>query len=1072
MKMKKKRITWFFGCVFMFFLCFLFSLPAKAANKAVMSDGNIVFETKDTKAISTICWMTAGFTIRKDKSGGNPLKDSKYGVVLLKSNYQEVEDAGDGTYHITYTIPKKQVDRALIEADLDEIKDGDTLYFNTIFKLKVRGVVQGKQYYRLNDIKYAACWRNRNDFDEHFDIGIKFKSAKYPVTVEYRTLANKKIKEEKLGDKKAGAEVSVNLDGKKSYGGEKYLLCKSYYINLSKPGKKKNVIVAEEENCGESQLQSGKVKIGGMKIVGYMKKKPEDPPEEPETEDPNPENPTPTGTPPEAVDYIEKTVELENVQPEAVLKAEEKGKEEYDVLAAIPSGEQLYAFGKSDSALLEYKFTKYEGSIVYYVTLKASYILQWQEKSETGWVRKQRTVNDSRTVYVTRKYSFYVVDYFNYYTVDRMKIKNEVLPSGAVVMNNSSAEIPEYEYKSSEHEYPLKKEITIYMGNYIQNVSNGSSFPFYPDYQAVAEKEVGKVKTKNDYLEFDGTVILDDTVCGESTGEPVLPEETNDKTTFYQGKLTIPETKENKEYPSEGYVVYKNQINAVKGASSEEAENAKEELTLGIDEINSVFVHTPIVCQAKITDTSFLCQSIDPNPARCQLVLDTEFLVSASCEGEHLPLKGYGSRNYKKYCKALEVSFPFDVYKGNTLCAAGSWNSLSNTETYYLPIWVEEGEYSVSFRATAVNGSVGMPGMETANFDSGYYAAVTDVPVEVSGRIYGLKNYDITDYPLWKNVFREKNSTKLSGKAYYVGTKNQNGVDTGLDSLYTLPVLAGSHPEYENTGYLKTGYVLRCSLKTIGSFYYEEDGIEIVPEFYFVDQNGENRERVDIYYDESVSGKYQNLIQVGSERDQLNIRKLSLGEEGMSVDEQEIENTAFVKGLGKDELREKEALWYGYKENFLSSALQTFSGISHMEGRAKPVAGMDEKKVMRSKQNWYFEYYLPSSYHIAPYGYDVDGYAKQYPVDFHENFWKTEGFLIVKLQIYADRNGTRSLSYVNENNAAKGYCNMWKTEGFCYERTDENGINFHLQDGDFAVFYYGKRQSASAGDDYATGGTH
>ena len=274
----KKKWAWFlYGFLILVLCCFL-DCDIADANRAVMSDGNIIFATDDTKATTNIRWMTAGFTIRKDRSNGNPLKDGKYAVIVLKSKYQEVEDKG-GTYHITYTMPKKRVDRALLAAGLDEIEDGDTLYFNTIFKLKVYGVVQGKQYYRLQDIKRAAGWRNPNDFNEHFDIGIKFKSAKYPVTVEYRSFSNEILKEKELPGRKAGETVTVTLDGRKNFGGTEYVLCKSYYVHLSKPEKKKNVIKAAESDYGKSQVQSGKVRIGGMKIVAYMKKKKPDGPE-------------------------------------------------------------------------------------------------------------------------------------------------------------------------------------------------------------------------------------------------------------------------------------------------------------------------------------------------------------------------------------------------------------------------------------------------------------------------------------------------------------------------------------------------------------------------------------------------------------------------------------------------------------------------------------------------------------------------------------------------------------------------------------------------------------------------
>lgn len=1066
----KKSLKLFIIGLFLFFSTLFCSFSVEAANTAKMSDGNIIFETVDTKATSNIRWLTAGFTIRKDRSNGNPLKDNDYAMVSLLPDFQEVEDSGDGIYHITYTIPREKVDRALIRAGLEEIKDGDTIYFNTVFKIKVNNVIQGKRYYSLSDIKHAAGWRNPNDFNEHFDIGITFHSAKYPVTIEYRTISNELIKEEKIGKWKAGKEISVSLDGEKSRGGKEYILYKSYYVNLSKPAKKKNMQIVPEENYGSNQIQSGKLRIGGMKIMACMKIKPE-PLDEPETP-PEDSSPIPTGSPPIPVETIEKKIALDKVQSKALLEAEQRGNEKYDAKLSIPSGEKLYALGFADEALLEYKFTRYEGSIVYCVGITAEYHLRWKEKQEDEWVWHNRTVNGDKTVYIIRKYSYWTVDYFNYYTADKIKIENKVLPSEKVLMEQLE-ETPEYDYKKTEHNYPLSENITVNMGSYSQTVSSVSSSPNYLNYETIARTYAEPVRVSNDYLEFRGDTIFDDGECMESTDAPNLPTDPNGTKEFYQDGLVIPINKENKEYLSEAYVYYKRKISAVENVSSEEAENAADQLICVIEDINPVTVHTPIACQGKVTDQSYLCQSVMPNHARCQLVLDTEFSVSASCYGTHLSYKGYGTRDYADFCKGLEVCFPFDVYLGNTFQKAGTWNVISETNTYYLPIWVKEGEYTILFRATAKNGSIGSTGIENANLDPDYYAATAEVPVEVSGRIYGLKLYDITDYPLWKEVFRTENGEKLSGMAYYIGTKNQNGADMGLKSIYTLPVLAGSHPYYKNTGYLKTGYILRCSLKTIGSFYHKEDSIEIMPEFYFLDKNGENRERVDIYYDESVFGRYQKLIKIGSERDRTNIRSLCLGEEGLSVDKKEIEDTAFGKELDKEVLKSEKAVWYGYKDLVLSSMLQTFSGIFHIKGQNKTAPlEMDKKNILKSKQNWYFEYYLPSSIHIAPYEYDVDGYALHYPIDFRENFWRKEGFLVVQFHIYANRDHKRTLSYINEINAAEGYCNMWKQEGFFYEKTDENGIKFHLQDGDFMVFYCGSQYAVSVGEDYMEGGTH
>jgi len=1056
-----KKLSVSFLLIFLFI--FLPSVVCEAANSAHMSDGNIIFVTTDTKAVTSVRWMTAGFTIRKDASYGNPLKDGNYAAIALLPADQSVHNNGNGTYRITYMIPKKKVDRALIAAGLDGIKDGDTIYFNTIFRLKIYGVVQSKSYYSLSGIKHAAGWRNPNDFDEHFDIAIKFDSANYHADVEYISVNNEVLKKKRLGDWKAGKKVTVQLEGERAFGGAAYLLCKSYYVDLSNPSRRKNIIKAAKEDYGKPQTQSGKLKIGGMKITAIMKKKPKGPPDEGEPEgDPD----IPIGRLPEPAESIEKTLDIEEAEARAEIRSKK-----YNVETAIPSGEPVFIKGNSSDSLLEYKFTRYEGSTVYAVNIQAAYLLSWKEKVGKQWKQKTRTVDGSRTVYVERPYSYWTVDYFNYYTAGTMEIENDALPGKKAVLGHMGYN-PQYKYQKTEHNYELVKTITVNKGTISQNVSNALQMPSYLDYDAIADKAAEKLETANDILIFNGETIFDNAVCLEETEAPVLPNYFSGRAEYFRSGIKIPAQIDNEWYNSKGKIEYVRKIAAVEGASSEDACGAAEKLICAVEEINQIVVHTPIVCSGRITDQSAKCQSVKPNPARCQLVLDTDFCISVSYYGEHQPYKGYGLQDYARFCSSTQICFPFDVYRDGVYYPAGSWQGISEG-AYHLPIWVEEGEYAVQFRAAARNAAAGSAGMSGANLDMEYYVALSEVPVEVSGRIYGLKLYDISDYPLWQPIFRKENSSEPSGMAYYVGTKNQNGVETGLDPLYTLPVLAGSHPLYQRAGGTKTGYKIRASLKTVGSFYHEEDSIEMVPTFYFVDKNGENREQVEVYYDESVFGKYRKLIRVGSERDKQNRRTVGTLDSGLAINIQEIFDTVSIRGIKYEDMAGQAAEWNGYGSFQIPSALRTFTGIAHLFGGGYSILDdIGSVEVQRAKQNWYFEYMLPSSCHIAPYGFDVEEYAERHPIDFQETFWKTDGYLIVQFHIYACRDKERKLDYLNEANAVNGYCNMWKTEGYYYEKIDENGVHFHLQNGDFLIFSQVESVSGSAGEDYAAGGTH
>jgi hypothetical protein len=130
-------------------------------------------------------------------------------------------------------------------------------------------------------------------------------------------------------------------------------------------------------------------------------------------------------------------------------------------------------------------------------------------------------------------------------------------------------------------------------------------------------------------------------------------------------------------------------------------------------------------------------------------------------------------------------------------------------------MWVTEGIYTVYCRIVAVNASNSMLSQTSehrANRNNSNYVATDTFCIEVSGRIYGLDIYDVTDYPIWEEIFRIPNSLKLKQNYdyqdginkysysknysydYALGTKDLYGNSTGRLPQYTFPLVKGSHP--------------------------------------------------------------------------------------------------------------------------------------------------------------------------------------------------------------------------------------------------------------------------------------
>lgn len=80
---------------------------AWAANTAYTSEGKIIYDTTATIATSGIHWSQVGFTVRREATGGNPVKNDTYAVLWLKEKYRTTVDNKDGTYRVTYTIRRR-----------------------------------------------------------------------------------------------------------------------------------------------------------------------------------------------------------------------------------------------------------------------------------------------------------------------------------------------------------------------------------------------------------------------------------------------------------------------------------------------------------------------------------------------------------------------------------------------------------------------------------------------------------------------------------------------------------------------------------------------------------------------------------------------------------------------------------------------------------------------------------------------------------------------------------------------------------------------------------------------------
>ena len=158
----------------------------------------------------------------------------------------------------------------------------------------------------------------------------------------------------------------------------------------------------------------------------------------------------------------------------------------------------------------------------------------------------------------------------------------------------------------------------------------------------------------------------------------------------------------------------------------------------------------------------------------------------------------------------------------------------------------------------------------------------------------------------------------------------------------------------------------------------------------------------------------------------------------------------------------------------LTDSFRTFIGNEYAKSVRKlhsyeKVAedNITEADMIKRMQRWYGTYYLPNKVYAVKKDYNVIEYSGKYGVDFSEDFWLKDGYIIVNLRIETlDQYGERHLSYINPvNYQENGYCSMWIMEDPPLSKTDDKGVTFEFYAGDFVIYYADKKAS----EDYLGG---
>lgn len=736
-----------------------------------------------------------------------------------------------------------------------------------------------------------------------------------------------------------------------------------------------------------------------------------------------------------------------SASPSAVLYAEQRDSERFDVSQGIPSSENLYANVTTNEYTYTFQHDQVNGSVTYSVTVN--------HLDEDG--------NPTHTTFTfSKSYSYYVVSSFELYAIESATVNNAALPGGKVVLTPSAAyQVPQVDYQSSGQ---------VSTGSTSIIISSASSDP--ETIQAAAQNAVPTPSVSNDQLTVNGKVVLDGSSTSSNGSSPNTGNLTPgmiSRDALYVRNIKIPDTIRNGVYSSNGIITYKRtyQVNPTGPANK----------SFPITPINPVKVHTPVYAAMTVSDDDAHNQMVNPSDTASSIILSRTFTLDLSHTGQHLNIPGYGNRDYTAYIKDRQINIPFDVYLGTdrdgTYLRGNTWYSLKSlgidntvhSITFYAPTWVREGPYSIQMRTLALNDtSNGTSTENNSNLNLSHTVGLVSKSVEVSGRVYDLKVTDVQDYA-WELFFRKvKGKPEATGKAFYTGNSTINGT---VDSkrTYTYPIMPGKN---DVKGFdkiaVKLGYGFHFELKTIGNYSDELDFVRVQPTFYFVDKAGKHRQEVDLYY----ATPKTPMIRIGdASKDTLTQSvKLNFAYRGIPTDEfTKTADAMFqLRGSIKDftldswktsfpKISQNGVTASKYYKILLSEPIRSYIGPE-----TDLPSGVSNYKSLASVQKWYGEYALPSDCLAVPKGTDL---SKLRNLTASSPVFLKEGYIIVSF---------KDIAVINEDNFTNPALQYTgKTgDGWSLENYNLNQNGWELMPGDVMVYYADKRST----EDINSTGTH
>jgi hypothetical protein len=254
-------------------------------------------------------------------------------------------------------------------------------------------------------------------------------------------------------------------------------------------------------------------------------------------------------------------------EPRAVIQADTRGAEQFDVLDGIPTSESLYVNAWTKKYLYSYQYTQIKGQKVYNITFRKTYTWNVVQYDENGNVigSTPGSYEDVQTVPVIREYSYWLLSKLEVYGIDRAEVENYALPNEKVTLTPQDgyrAPVVQSRHDEAEEAHLIEpkppEEVVLPSENYGDVSSPPSISP--GDYTGQAEDLVKEIRVKNDYFSFDGNLLMDDTVTEKEGPRPrgiLMAQPIGDNVLFGENYVIDPLKPNYDRAPSSGTITYK-----------------------------------------------------------------------------------------------------------------------------------------------------------------------------------------------------------------------------------------------------------------------------------------------------------------------------------------------------------------------------------------------------------------------------------------------------------------------------------------------------------------------------------